>query len=71
MSIKFIKSSHRHEPYICIGNPYAEDSYKHIPSEDNKSGKEYVCDENGVEFFRYDCYVNFSPYGWRPVTEDC
>jgi hypothetical protein len=33
-------------------------------SEDSRSGKEF-CTVDGVRYLRYDCYVDFSPYGWK------
>jgi hypothetical protein len=34
-----------------------------------ESGKEF-CTVDGVEYWRYDCYVDFSPYGWQMVEEE-
>ncbi len=40
-------------------------NYHHEPSLDSTSGMEYVLLEDGQVFERYDCYVWYSPYGWK------
>jgi hypothetical protein len=42
--------------------------YRWEQSEDPQtSGKEF-CTVDGVQYWRYDCYVDYSPYGWRRVA---
>jgi hypothetical protein len=66
--LRAVATGNQFEPYYLIGDPYSDDSYRHVPSQDSRSGLEYVtvC---GVEFYRYDCYWNQSPYGWMPVAD--
>jgi hypothetical protein len=54
--------------YIIYGKPREDESYRHESGEGTRSGKEFVTIDS-VEYFRYDCFVEFSPYGWKRVVQ--
>jgi hypothetical protein len=50
-----------------IGQGERTDERWEAPDRPGLSGKEY-CTVDGVEYWRYDCFVDFSPYGWQLVN---
>lgn len=49
--------------YLISQDEVQQSNYRHEPEPLPRSGKEF-CTVDGVEYYRYDCYLPQSPYGW-------
>lgn len=65
-AVKRLNGPERDEYLIYASD---RDNHRYAPGEGNKSGRDY-CTVDGVDYYRYDCYMWESPYGWFVVGTD-